>query len=135
LPFHLKIKPFPGIQQYINRGISQQQGSEPLKGSEPCLSKENLQDNMTNTEMILNMLAETTTKDISQSANPETFEESAKVAQRGGNVDRVARLELEVQTGKKVVTSLNARAALKGKDSPQLTGKSKPGKNNPEYTL
>lgn len=92
-----------------------------LKG----LKKENLRDNMTNTELILNMLAEASTKDISQSTNPENFEESAKVAQRGGNVAKVARLELEAQTGKKVVTSLNAKTALKGKDEPKQIGKKK----------
>jgi len=67
---------------------------------------------MTNTELILNMLAEASTKDISQATNPETFEDSAKVAQQGGNVANVARLELEAKTGKKVVTSLNAKNIL-----------------------
>ena len=80
-----------------------------LKG----LKKENLRDNMTNTELILSMLAEASTKDISQTENPETFEESSKIAKRGGNVANVARLELESQTGKKVVTSMNAKTALK----------------------
>jgi hypothetical protein len=76
-----------------------------LKG----LKKENLRDNMTNTELILNMLAEASTKDISQAVNPETFEESKKVAQQGGNVAKVALKELEAKTGKKVVTGLNAK--------------------------
>jgi hypothetical protein len=84
-----------------------------LKG----LKKENLRDNMTNTELILNMLAEASTKDISQAVNPETFEESKKVAKQGGNVAKVARLELEAKTGKKVVSSLNAKAALEEKKS------------------
>ncbi len=79
-----------------------------LKG----LKKENLRDNMTNTELILNMLAEASTKDISQAVNPETFEESQKVAQQGGNVAKVARLELEAKTGKQVVTALNAKSVL-----------------------
>lgn len=92
-----------------------------LKG----LKKENLRDNMTNTELILNMLAEASTKDISQATNPETFEESAKVAQQGGNVAKVARLELEAKTGKKVVTSLSAKKALKGKDNPKQIDKKK----------
>ncbi len=86
-----------------------------LKG----LKKENLRDNMTNTELILNMLAEASTKDISQSTNPETFEESAKIAARGGKIAGDARKALETQTGKKVVTSLNAKTTLKGKDNPQ----------------
>jgi hypothetical protein len=80
-----------------------------LKG----LKKENLRDNMTNTELILNMLAEASTKDISQAVNPESFEQSKKVAKQGGNVAKVARKELEARTGKKVVTALNAKSVLK----------------------
>ena len=83
-----------------------------LKG----LKKENLRDNMTNTELILNMLAEASTKDISQAINPETFEESKKVAQQGGNVAKVALQELEARTGKKVVTGLNAKEVLQDKN-------------------
>ena len=79
-----------------------------LKG----LKKENLRDNMTNTELILNMLAEASTKDISQAVNPATFEESKKVAKQGGNVAKVAMKELEAKTGKKVVTALNAKSLL-----------------------
>ncbi|MFY8185151.1 MAG: hypothetical protein ACOVLD_03705, partial [Bacteroidia bacterium] len=74
------------------------------------LKKENLRDNMTNTELILNMLAEASTKDISKAMNPETFEESKKVAKQGGNVAKVALKELESKTGKKVVTDLNAKS-------------------------
>jgi len=77
-----------------------------LKG----LKKENLRDNMTNTELILNMLAEASTKDISKAVNPETFEENKEVAKQGGNVANVARKELEAKTGKKVVTNLNAKS-------------------------
>ena len=73
---------------------------------------------MTNTELILNMLAEASTKDISQSVNPETFEESKKVARQGGNVAKVALKELESKTGKKVVSQLNAKTAL-GIDQPK----------------
>lgn len=79
-----------------------------LKG----LKKENLRDNMTNTELILNMLAEASTKDISQAVNPASFEESKKVANQGGNVAKVALKELEAKTGKKVVSSLNAKSLL-----------------------
>ncbi len=82
-----------------------------LKG----LKKENLRDNMTNTELILNMLAEASTKDISQAVNPEGYEASKKVAQQGGNVAKVALKELEAKTGKKVVTALNANSALSQK--------------------
>jgi len=84
-----------------------------LKG----LKKENLRDNMTNTELILNMLAEASTKDISQAVNPESFEQNKKVAQQGGNVAKVARKELEARTGKKVVTALNAKSVLQLKKS------------------
>ena len=79
-----------------------------LKG----LKKENLRDNMTNTELILNMLAEASTKDISAATNPKTFEAGKKVAKQGGEVARVARKQLEARTGKKVVTSLNAKSAF-----------------------
>lgn len=56
---------------------------------------------MTNTELILNMLAEASTKDISTATNPESFEENKKVAEQGGNVAKVAMTELESKTGKK----------------------------------
>ena len=83
-----------------------------LKG----LKKENLRDNMTNTELILNMLAEASAKDISQAVNPETFDENKIVAAQGGNVAKVARKELEAKTGKKVVTESNAKSILGIKD-------------------
>lgn len=82
-----------------------------LKG----LKKENLRDNMTNTELILNMLAEASTKDISEAVNPKNFEQTKQVAQQGGNVAKVARKELEAKTGKKVVTSQNAKHLLDDK--------------------
>lgn len=83
-----------------------------LKG----LKKENLRDNMTNTELILNMLAEASTKDISEAINPTSFDESKEVAVQGGNVAKVARAELEAKTGKKVVTSTNAKNILEDKN-------------------
>ena len=76
------------------------------------LKKENLRDNMTNRELVLNMLAEISTKDISESRNPETFGEHAEVARQGSEIARNARAELEAKTGKPVVTSLNAKTAL-----------------------
>jgi len=90
-----------------------------LKG----LKKENLRDNMTNTELILNMLAEASTKDISQATEPRTFDENKTAAQQGGNVAKVARLELEQKTGRKVVTKLNAKTALKELAAPKRSGK------------
>lgn len=83
-----------------------------LKG----LKKENLRDNMTNTELILNMLAEASTKDISEATDPSTFDEHITVARKGGSVARNARLELEQSTGRKVVTSLNAKQVLQIKN-------------------
>jgi len=80
-----------------------------LKG----LKKENLRDNMTNIELIFNMLAEASTKDISVATNPKDFEESKIVAKQGGNVANVARIELEAKTGKKVVSELNAKDVFK----------------------
>lgn len=72
------------------------------------LKKQNLRDNMTSTELILNMLAEASTKDISQANNPKTFNQSKTIAKQGGNVAKVAREELERQTGKSVISSDNA---------------------------
>ena len=72
------------------------------------LKKQNLRDNMTSTELILNMLAEASTKDISQANNPNTFNQSMTIAKQGGNVAKVAREELERQTGKSVISSDNA---------------------------
>ena len=79
------------------------------------LKKENLRDNMTNTELILNMLAEASTKDISQAVDPKSFEESKKIARQGGTIAGNARKELEAKTGKKVVTSLNSKLFLEEK--------------------
>ena len=72
------------------------------------LKKENLRDNMSTTEIILNMLAETATKDISQRVQPETFEENRQVAKRGGRIAGNARKELEQEIGAPVITSQNA---------------------------
>lgn len=79
-----------------------------LKG----LKKESLRDNMTNKELVLNMLAELSTKEISEVSQPETFDDHKDIAQRGGGVAREARLKLEAETGQKVVSSLNAKRIL-----------------------
>lgn len=73
------------------------------------LKKENLRDNMTNKELVLNMLAEISTKEISESTNPTTFDEHKSVAKRGGKVARNARLLLEEETNKPVVSPMNAK--------------------------
>lgn len=75
-----------------------------LKG----LKKENLRDNMSDLELVLTMLAEASTRDISRAAEPETFGESRQVAQQGGEVAGIARRALEQRTGKPVITSQNA---------------------------
>lgn len=76
-----------------------------LKG----LRKENLRDNMSNMELILTMLAEETTTEISRSTEPSTFEENRSVAKAGGEVARNAREDVERRTGKSVITSKNAK--------------------------
>lgn len=76
------------------------------------LKKENLRDNMTNRELVLNMLAELSTKDISDAQEPQTFDEHISVARQGGTIARNARLELEEKTGHKVVSPLNAKQVL-----------------------
>ena len=73
------------------------------------LKKENLRDNMTNKELVLNMLAELSTKEISEAIGPDSFDEHSEVARQGATVARNARLELEEKTGQPVVTSLNAK--------------------------
>ncbi|RPH31557.1 MAG: hypothetical protein EHM93_13055 [Bacteroidales bacterium] len=80
------------------------------------LKKENLRDHMTNLELVLNMLAEASTTEISKKKEPKTFHENKVVARKGGNVAKAARLQLEKTTGKKVVTTLNA----KNLDNPML---------------
>jgi hypothetical protein len=72
------------------------------------LKKENLRDNMSDTELVLNMLAEASTRDISKEEKPEGFEESRKVARSGGEVAGIAKEALEKRTGKSVITSQNA---------------------------
>ncbi len=73
------------------------------------LKKENLRDNMTNKELVINMLAELSTKEISEVVNPQSFTEHEDVAKRGGGVAKEAKLKLEAETGKKVVSAQNAR--------------------------
>ena len=73
------------------------------------LTKENLRDNMSTLELVLNMLAEATTTELSKAEEPEAFDESKEIARRGGSVAGNARKEIEAQTGKPVVTSKNAR--------------------------
>ena len=76
------------------------------------LKKENLRDNMTNKELVLNMLAELSTKEISEATQPETFDDHKDVAKRGGNIAREARLRLEEETGIPVISPLSAKDYL-----------------------
>ncbi len=84
-------------------GMSVQEYKQ-LKG----LKKENLRDNMTNIELVLNMLAEVTTTAISKQENPKSFEENKKIARRGGSVASDAKKRYEEETGKKAISPLNA---------------------------
>jgi len=79
------------------------------------LKKENLRDHMTNLELVLNMLAEATTTEISKDKKPETFEQSRQIARKGGSVAGNTRKEIEQNIGKKVVTRLNAKSLDKDK--------------------
>ena len=76
------------------------------------LKKENLRDNMTNKELVLNMLAELSTKEISESSNPKNFSDHMQNAVDGATIAKNARIELEQKTGKSVVTPLNARDGI-----------------------
>ena len=84
------------------------------------LKKENLRDNMTNTELVLNMLAELSTKRISEATNPEAMDEHAEAAKQGGEIARNARLELEAKTGEKVVSPLNTKKGILNKKPDEL---------------
>ena len=78
------------------------------------LKKENLRDNMTNEELVLNMLAELSTTSITKSKNPQTLEDNIQCAADGGDVARVAREQLEAKTGRKVVSPLSAKRFFEG---------------------
>lgn len=78
------------------------------------LKKENLRDNMTNEELVLNMLAELSTTSITKAKDPQTLEDNMQCASEGGNVARVARQELEAKTGRSVVSPLSAKRFFEG---------------------
>jgi len=82
-----------------------------LKG----LRKENLRDNMTNLELVLNMLAETATTEISQKREPKDFEQNKKVAREGGSIAGNARKQIEAKTGKKIINKFNFKATQEKK--------------------
>lgn len=102
-------------------GLSTRQYKQ-LKG----LTKENLRDNMSTLELVLNMLAEATTTELSKTSQPDGFEESREVAKRGGGVAGLAREAIEKESGRPVVTDQNAteiRAADGTPPAPPITGK------------
>ncbi len=84
------------------------------------LKKENLRDNMTNLELVLNMLAEATTAEISKEKKPTTLDENKKIALRGGTIAGNTRKEIETDTGKKIVSSQNAKMIKDNKASKKL---------------
>lgn len=79
------------------------------------LKKENLRDHMTNLELVLNMLAEATTAEISKEKKPKTLDENKVIAKQGGTIAGNTRKEIEAKTGKKIVSKLNARNIVEGK--------------------
>jgi hypothetical protein len=95
------------------------------------LKKENLRDNMTNIELVLNMLAEVTTTNISITKEPDTFEQSKKIAREGGEVAGIAKTEFEKRTGKKAVSAINAqnKHLLEIKEKPVRKKAPSAGKN------
>ena len=86
------------------------------------LKKENLRDNMTNEELVLNMLAELSTTSITKAKDPQNLEENKLCAAEGGEVARVAREQLESKTGRKVISPLSAQKFFKVQQSPELLG-------------
>ena len=84
------------------------------------LKKENLRDNMTNLELVLNMLAEATTAEISKENNPKTFDDNKAIAKKGGDIAGDTRKQIEAQTGKKIVTAQNAKALKAAKENKGL---------------
>ncbi len=87
-----------------------------LKG----LKKENLRDNMTNLELVLNMLAKASTTEISKEQKPKSLTENKAVARKGGNAAKKARLEIEKQTGKSIISSKNAKNLLGSSDNKEI---------------
>ena len=84
------------------------------------LKKENLRDNMTNLELVLNMLAETSTTELSKEQKPKTFSENRNVAKKGGSVAGVARKDLEKKLGKSIISPLNAKELKQKKDNKEI---------------
>jgi len=90
------------------------------------LKKENLRDNMTNLELVLNMLAEATTAEISKEKKPKTFTQNKVIAKQGGTIAGNTRKEIEEKTGKKIVSKLNAKKLEDNKKMDELNQYDKP---------
>jgi uncharacterized protein YukE len=86
------------------------------------LKKENLRDNMTNLELVLNMLAEATTTEISKEKNPKNLQENKIIAKQGGTIAGDTRKAIEAKTGKKVVSNLNSKKFIQDKVKKKITG-------------
>ena len=84
------------------------------------MKKENLRDHMTNLELVLNMLAEATTSEISKEKNPITLDENKKIAKQGGTIAGNTRKEIEAKTGKKIVSSINAKQLTLSKGKKEI---------------
>lgn len=84
------------------------------------LKKENLRDNMTNLELVLNMLAEATTSEISKEKKPITFDDSKTIAAQGGTIAGNTRKAIEAKTGKKIVSSVNAKQLKVAKENKKI---------------
>ena len=80
------------------------------------MKKENLRDHMTNLELVLNMLAEATTTEISKEKNPKKFADNKRIAKQGGTIAGNTRREIEAKTGKRIVTKQNAKQFVKNKN-------------------
>lgn len=96
------------------------------------LKKENLRDNMTNEELVLNMLAELSTTSITKAKNPQTLDENKQCAKEGGNVAKVAREELEAKTGRQVVSPLSAKRFFEAQKQTEKLEDKKDNDNNIE---
>ena len=96
------------------------------------LKKENLRDNMTNEELVLNMLAELSATSITKAKNPQTLDENKQCAKEGGNVAKVAREELEAKTGRKVISPLSARRFFEAQKQKEKLEDKKDNDNNIE---
>jgi hypothetical protein len=113
-----KVMDFAVLTDIITKAWSGKSVKEYKKHKD--LKKENLRDHMTNLELVLNMLAEATTSEISKEKKPKTLDESKVIAKQGGTIAGNTRKEIEIKTGKKVVTKLNAKQIIEGKPEKKL---------------